>query len=256
MVGALFDLTGYEALVTGASTGLGFEAARVLALAGARVWVNGRAAASVDAAVAQITAEGGKATSLVFDVADEAAAGLAFVRVQQEAGRLDVLVNNVGLRDRRPLFAFELSSVRRLVEVDLIAPFDLARRAARLMIDAKRGGRIINLSSIAGPLAGTDDTPYTMAKAGIDGLTRALAAELGSYGITVNAVAPGFFRTKPNAELAKDPAVNEWLKARTSLGRWGEPRELAPVILFFASDAASYVTGQVLAVDGGYLSHF
>src|SRR5215469_5053641 len=104
MVGALFDLTGYEALVTGASAGLGYEAARVLALAGAQVWVNGRAAASVDAAVAQITAEGGKATSLVFDVADEMAAALAFARVRQEIGRLDVLVNNVSLRDRRPLF--------------------------------------------------------------------------------------------------------------------------------------------------------
>lgn len=256
MADVLFDLTGQEALVTGASAGMGYEAARLLAVAGARVWVNGRGEAAVEVAVNTIMAQGGQAAPLVFDVTDEAAADAAFERIRESTGRLDILVNNVGLRDRRPLFAFDLSAVRRLIDADLVAPFDLARRAARLMIANGRGGRIINLSSIAGPLAGPGDAAYTMAKAGVDGLTRALAAELGEHRITVNAVAPGYFRTQPNVALSEDPAVNEWLKTRTSLGRWGEPRELAPAILFLASPASSYITGQVIAVDGGYLAHF
>src|SRR5262249_40891069 len=165
-----------------------------------------------------------------------------------------MLVNSVGLRDRRGLFAFELEAVRRLIEADLIAPFHLSREAARLMIE-RHEGRIINVTSIAGPIAGTGNAVYTAANGGLAALTRAVAAELGKVGSTVNGTARGFFATETNADLVRDEKIATWLKQRTSLGRWGDPQEIAGAVVFFASSAASYITGQVLAVDGGYLAH-
>ena len=251
-----FDLTGKTALVTGAGRGLGFEIAKALAQAGAHVLLNGRSVATLEAAAAAIRAREGSAAALAFDVTDPAQSERAFARIEAEQGRLDILVNNVGLRDRRSLFDFELADMRKLLEADLVAPFELARQAARLMITNACSGRIINITSIAGPIANAGDAAYTAAKGGLAALTRALAAELGRHGITVNAVAPGFFTTEANQALAGDERVGQWLKERTSLGRWGRPEEIAGAVVFLASPASSYVTGHTLVVDGGYLTHF
>ncbi|WP_414901179.1 SDR family oxidoreductase [Sphingomonas flavalba] len=246
-------LSGRVALVTGAAGGLGFAVARGLAAAGATVVLHGRDPARLAAAAATLAADGCRTDSLVADLADEAATAAAVARLVAAHGRVDILVNNAGARDRRPLAELDRAAVRRLLEVNLVAPLDLARLVAPHM---PAGGRIINITSIAGPIARAGDAAYTASKGGLAALTRALAAELGPAGITVNAVAPGYFASEANRAMVDDPAVAAHLARRTALGRWGAPAEIEGAVTFLASLAAAYVTGQVIAVDGGYLAHF
>jgi gluconate 5-dehydrogenase len=248
----LFSLDGKVALVTGASRGLGRAMSRALARHGAHVVINGRNAAGIEATCAAIRAEGGAATALPFDTTDRAAGDAAIDRIEAELGRLDVLVNNAGYGNGRTGRESTDAEWNEIVDIDLNACFRLARKASAGMI--RRGwGRIINISSVNAHIAREANASYCAAKAGLEGMTRALAVEWGPMGITVNAIAPGYMMTPDNMEtpLRADPSQRTRFAERTALKRWGQAEELDGAVVYLASDASAYCTGHVLVVDGG-----
>lgn len=245
-----FSLRGRVALVTGGGRGLGFEMAQAFVEAGAHVIVTGRSADTLDAAVAALAGADGSAEAMAFDIADAPSRSTALSMIQERHGRLDILVNNVGARDRRPLADFRDDDILQLIQTDLLAAISLSRDAAEIM-KGQGHGRLIAVTSVVGSLARPGDAVYPVAKQGLAGLVRSLAVEYGPHGITSNAIAPGMFATETNAALADNPDMQAFARQRVPVQRWGHPHEIAGAALFLASDAASFVNGHVLTVDGG-----
>lgn len=247
----LFSLDGRVALVTGASRGLGLAMAEALGQAGALVVLNGRTPETLEAATESLRAKGLKAEAVAFDVTDTPAAREAVGRIAGEHGRLDIALLNAGVQHRRPLLDWELSDFQRLLNINLAASFVLAQEAARQMIPQGRG-RIIFTGSTIGIFARGTIHGYAASKAGLAGLTKSLAVELGPSGITCNAICPGFFDTDMNTAIVTDPAFAAHIKGRIPVGRWGQPEDLGGAAVFLASDASAFVNGHLLVVDGGH----
>jgi gluconate 5-dehydrogenase len=247
---ANFDLTGRVALVTGGSRGIGFAMARALADAGAKVVVNAHDKAACEAAAAKL---GG--TAEAFDVNDEAGAIAALDRIVARHGRLDVLISNAGQAIRKPLFEFSTAEFDAVMNTHVRAGFVLAREAGKRMAPNK-WGRILFTTSLMARNARAQVPAYAAAKTALEGLVRALAADLAPHGINVNGVAPGFIVTDLTKGLHETPEFKAKVEGRTPMGRWGRPEELGGPALFLCSDAASYVTGAILTVDGGTSGYF
>lgn len=246
MSNPLFDLTGRRALITGSSQGIGLALARGLAQAGAEVVLNGRDAGRLADAVAQIPG----AVALPFDVTDHAAARAAVDGFEADHGPLHILVNNAGMQFRAPLEDFPADAFQRLLQTNVASVFNVGQAVARHMI-ARGAGRIINIASVQTALARPSIAPYTATKGAVGNLTKGMATDWARHGLQCNAIAPGYFDTPLNAALVADADFSAWLEKRTPAGRWGRVEELVGACVFLASDAASFVNGHVLYVDGG-----
>lgn len=251
MSDAGFDLTGRTALITGSSAGIGLGLARALGRAGARVVLNGRDPARLEGARAGLAAEGLDVAAAGFDVladAETLADGIA--AVEAVAGPLDILINNAGIQRRGALETYPPDIFDQVIATNLTAAFRVGQAVARGMI-ARRRGVIVNVCSVQSELTRPGIAPYAASKGGLKMLTKGMATDWGPHGLRVNGLAPGYFRTELNAALVADATFSGWLEGRTPLRRWGSVDELGGPAVFLCSDAASFVTGHILYVDGG-----
>jgi len=249
-----FRLDGKVALVTGASRGIGLGIAEALAGAGADVAFVSRSREQLAANAERITAQTGRpALALTADLTGCEAVRESVRGVLEEFGRLDILVNNAGVNVRRPSLEYIADDWDAVMMLNIRTPFFMAQECAHAMLESG-GGSIINIASLLTFMGRGSVPAYAASKGGIGQLTKALAVEWAEHGIRVNAIAPGFIRTEMTAPLVRDRDFSEWVLGRTPMKRWGEPADLAGAAVFLASDASCFVTGQILAVDGGWLA--
>jgi len=250
---AALPLGGRTAVVTGAGRGLGRAAALALAEAGARLALLGRTAATLQAVAREIGAAGGTAEAIATDVTDEAQLERAVALVDERLGGADILINNAGEAPVGPLLQTRAADIEQLLRLNVVAAMTCARLFGASMV-GKRRGRVINIASVVGLSGESNTCVYAASKGALIAFSRTLAVEWARYGITVNAVAPGYFRTDLNAAALDDPEVGERLLKKIPLRRVGQPAELGPLLVYLSSDASAFMTGSVLVIDGGQVA--
>ena len=247
----LFDLTDRVALVTGGGRGLGHTLAVSLAAAGADVVVSSRSPGEIEAVRDEIRALGRRAEAIAADVTDEASVEAMVAETVARMGHLDILVNNAGMNIRKPILEITLEEWQRVLDTNLKGYF-LAGRAAGRVLVAQGHGKVINIGSIFSHTALATQGPYASSKGAILQLTKVMAIEWAKCGVQVNLLSPTYFETEMTRPVYADPERKAFIEERTPMGRWGQPHELAGSIVFLASAASDYITGQSLLVDGGY----
>ena len=245
-----FSLTGKKALVTGASKGIGASIAIAMAQAGADVVLVGRSQDSLSATRAAIENLGRSTESLIADVESRAQISEAFKSIDQL--NVEIVVNNAGSISRAPAIDTALEDWDRIIDTNLNSVFQISQLCAKSML-AKGHGRIINIASLLSFQGGINVPAFTASKHAVAGVTKALANEWGAKGVTVNAIAPGYISTDNTQALRNDVDRNTSILARIPIGRWGTPEDLAAVAVFLASPAASYINGEIITVDGGWM---
>ncbi|MDN3022144.1 SDR family oxidoreductase [Streptomyces sp. S.PB5] len=251
----LFDISGRTALVTGSSRGIGLALARGLAEAGCTVVLNGRDGDRLGKAAAYLEAAGlpGDIHTAVFDVTDGASVAAGIADVEERVGPLDILVNNAGMQLRAPLLEFTDPDWHRILDTNLTSAFLVGREAARRMTE--RGhGKIVNICSLQSEVVRPGIAPYAATKGALKMLTKGMCADWGPHGVQVNGLGPGYIETELTGALVADEEFSAWVRRRTPAGRWGRTEDLVGGLLFLASPAADFVSGQILYVDGGMTS--
>lgn len=250
---SLFDLSGRAAVITGASRGLGKAMATALAQAGAHVWLVGSVETTIQAAAEELSQAGLQANSLTADLSTDSGITTLVETLQEKLPELHILVNNAGIGEGHSLEDYPDELWEQTLQINLTAPFKLTRGLCGLMKEHGKGS-VINTTSICSERGLPDNPAYMASKGGLKLLTKSMAADLASHQIRVNAIGPGYFRTSMTSQSWADAERREARSARTLLGRWGVPEDLAGAVVFLASDASSYMTGQDIYIDGGWLA--
>ena len=245
-----FQLNGKLALITGSSAGIGFALARALGEAGAHVVINGRNAEKVSAAAQALKDKGLNVSEFVFDVTDAKSVTTAVNDIEAQLGAIDILVNNAGMQIRGPLHEYKDEDWHTLMRTNLDSVYYVGKTVAQKMIPRGRG-KIINICSVQSELGRPGIAPYTASKGAVKMFTKGMAIDWGQFGIQVNGIGPGYFKTELNQKLVDDPQFSSWLVGRTPSRRWGDVEDLGGAAVFLASDASKFVNGHILYVDGG-----